>query len=156
MTASLDEMVDQLHAHARRVLIGSASEQIVPFFHVQFKDQPDAVMPAPFSDERTKDAFIKALREALKMCRSSVVNYACISEAWMAVQDHPLREGDLPPSKRETKKEIVVVSAGDCAGAQMKVWEIIRDDKGRVTDLVENKDITDHFEGRLVNLMEDE
>jgi hypothetical protein len=153
---TLDQMVAAMHAHARRVLIGSASEQIVPFFHVQFKDQPDAVMPAPFNDERTKSAFINALREALKMFRSSVVNYACISEAWMAVQDHPLREGDLPPSKRETKKEIVVVSAGDRAGAQVKVWEIIRDDQGRVTDLIEDKATHDRFEGRMFNLMEDE
>ena len=147
---TLDEMVDQLHTHARRVLIGSASEQIVPFFHIQFKDQPDAIMPAPFNDERIKSAFINAMRLSLKEFRGSVVNYAVISEAWMAEQRH---KGDRAPSER---KEIVIVSAGDHHGARAKIWEIIRDEKGRVTDLVEDKHITDHFEGRMVNLMEDE
>jgi hypothetical protein len=156
MSLTLDELIDSCHAHARRVLIGSATEQIQPLFHIQFKNRPDAVMPAPFSDEQQKSAFLAALRLALREFRNDVVNYATISEAWAAQYDHEPRAGDLMPSERETRKEIVIVSAGDHKGARVKAWEIIRDDKGRVTDLIEDKGMADNFEGRMFNLMQDE
>ena len=44
---SLDQMIEDMHAHARGVLIGKNDEQILPFFHIQFKDRPDAIMLAP-------------------------------------------------------------------------------------------------------------
>jgi hypothetical protein len=93
---------------------------------------------------------------AFKAFRGSVVNYAMISEAWAATQDHPPRDGDLAPSERETRRECVIVSAGDHERAIMKMWEIIRDDQGRVTDLLEEKYKDDHFEGRMFNLLEDD
>jgi hypothetical protein len=154
---SLDAMVDGMADHARHVLIGSATKQIVPFFHIQFKDRPDAIMPAPFSDERSKAAFIAAMREAMKAFKPSVVNYAFLSEAWTLEQDHEPREGDLPPSESERRKEVVIVSAGDHERATMKMWEIIRDDQARVTELAEWKAYTpDHFEGRLFNLLDED
>ena len=90
---------------------------------------------------------------SLKKFKPSVVNYAFLSEAWLASYDHKPGPKDLMPSQRETRRECVVVSAGDHDGAKMKVWEIIRDDKARVTDLVEEKAKSDHFEGRLHNLL---
>ena len=57
------------------------------------------------------------------------------------------------PSERETRRECVLVSAGDHDGARMKIWEIVRDDKGAATDLVEEKNMADHFEGRMFNLL---
>lgn len=149
---SLDQMIEGMLDHAKHVLIGKNDEQIVPFFHIQFKDRPDAIMPAPFSDERQKSAFIKAVRISFKMFRPSVVNYAFVSEAWAAQSDHRPRPGDLTPAQREDKRECVIVSAGDHDGARMKIWEIVRDDKGRVTDLVEDK-MRDLFEGRMYNLL---
>jgi hypothetical protein len=149
-------MVGAMADHARHVLIGKNDEQIVPFFHIQFKDRDDAIMPAPFSDERQKSAFIKAIRMTLKAFRGSVVNYAMISEAWAAEQNTPPRDGDLAPSERETRRECVIVSAGDHQRAIMKMWEIIRDDQGRVTELIEEKHKDDHFEGRMFNLLEDD
>ena len=48
----------------------------------------------------------------------------------------------------------MIVSAGDRDNARMKMWEIVRDDQGRVTDLVEDKaHAADHYEGRLHNLL---
>jgi len=152
---SLDQMVGAMADHARHVLIGRNDEQIVPFFHIQFKDRDDAIMRAPWSNERQKAAFIQAMRLAFKAFRGSVVNYAMISEAWAATQDHPPRDGDLAPSERETRKECVIVSAGDHQRAIMKMWEIIRDDQGRVTELIEDKRVGD-FEGRMFNLLEDD
>ena len=150
---SLDQMIEDMHAHARGVLIGKNDEQILPFFHIQFKDRPDAIMPAPFNgDEREKSLFIAAVRAAMKAFRPSVVNYAFVSEAWAATQTHRPGKEDLTPSQREDKREVVIVSGGDRDRAIMKMWEIVRDDQARVTDLVEDK-ASDSFEGRLYNLM---
>ena len=154
---SLDQMVEGMHTFARHVLIGKSDEQIVPFFHIQFKDRPDAVMPAPFMSEREKSHFIQAMRMAMQSFRPSVENYAFVSEAWVADQTHRPRAGDLTPSQREDKRECVIVSAADHDGAIMRMWEIVRDDQGRVTDLIEDKNKTpDSFEGRLHNLLADE
>ena len=153
---SLDQMIEAMHEHAKHVLIGHADQQLAPFFHIQFKNRPDHIMPAPFSDERQKSAFIKAVRMTLGAFGGSVVNYAMISEAWMLEQDHRPREGDLMPSESERRKECVIVSAGDHQRAAMKMWEIVRDDQGRVTELIEEKSKPDHFEGRMFNLLADD
>lgn len=158
MTAprTLDQMIENMHDHARGVLIGRNDEQLMPFFLIQFKDRPDAIMPAPFTGERQKSMLIGAMRAALKHFRPSVVNYSFVSEAWVATQDRPPRQGDLTPSQREDKCECVIVSAGDRDGARMKMWEIVRDGSGRVIDLVEDKGDAKGFEGRLYNLMGDD
>jgi hypothetical protein len=151
---SLDQMIEGMHAHARATLIGKNDEQILPFFHIQFKDRPDAVMATPWGGEREKSAMIAAIRASLKEFRKSVVNYAFVSEVWVAEYDHKPGQRDLMPSERETRREMVIVSAGDHTDARMRMWEIIRDDKGVVTDLVEDADMTpDHFEGRLHDLL---
>lgn len=146
-------MIESMHTHARDVLIGKKDTQLLPFFHIQFKDREDAIMPMPWHDEREKSLYIKAIAMSLKAFKPSIVNYAFLSEAWVATQTHRLRKGDLTPAQREDKRECVIVSAGDHKGAKMKAWEIVRDDKARVTDLVEVKSMAGHVEGRLHNLM---
>jgi hypothetical protein len=153
---TLEQMIEAAHQHARHVLVGSATAQIEPFFHIQFKSRPDAIIAAPWTDERHKAASLYAVRFMLKVHRHDVVNYFVLSEAWVAAQDHPPRDGDLMPSEREDKKEVVVVSAGDHEGARMKVWEIVRDDRGRVTNLVEPRKLPDHWEGRMFDLLNSE
>jgi hypothetical protein len=156
MTKSLDQMIVLAHAHARRILIGKSDAQVEPLLHVQFNDRGDVVMPAPWHDERQKAAFIRALRLTFKMCRASVVNYVMITEAWVAQQDHEPRDGDLMPSQRETRRECMVVSGGDHKTARIKVWDIVRDDQGRVTDLIEDKTMKGKSGGRMFNLLADE
>ena len=65
-------------------------------------------------------------------------------------------DGDLMPEERETRRECVIVSAGDHQRAIMKMWEIIRDDQGRVTKLIEDKHNKGDFGGRMFNLMADD
>jgi hypothetical protein len=153
---SLDEMIEGMHEHARAMLIGDEKAQLLPFFHIQFKDRPDTVMATPWRDDYEKNLTIRSIRAALKQFRPSVVNYAMVSECWMLRQDRAPRKGDPMPSESERRIECVVVSAGDHKGAKMKMWEIIRDDKGRPTDLVADKEDYDQFEGRLADLLNDE
>jgi hypothetical protein len=151
---SLDQMIEVMHTHARGMLIGSATEQLTPLFHVQFKNRPDALIPAPWRNDQEKLGYTHAVKAVLRQFKPIVVNYAFLSEAWVATQDHEPRPDDLSPSQRETRKECVIVSAGDHDGARMKMWEIIRDDQARVTDLAEIKSkAAAHFEGRMHNLL---
>ena len=152
---SLDEMIEGMHEHAREMLIGDEKTQLIPFFHIQFKDRPDSIMATPWRDDHEKRLTVLAIRAALKQFRPSVVNYAMIAEAWMLEQDHKPTERDLLPSQSERRKECVIVSAGDHKGAKMKMWEIIRDDKGKPVDLVAQAEY-DHCEGRMVNLLNDD
>jgi hypothetical protein len=155
LNLSLDELVEMGLKHAKSVLIGASDAQLLPTFHIQFKDRAPAVMATPWTGERDKSATIAAMRAAIKIYGRRIVNYSFLSEAWVATQDHRPRADDLTPSQRETRKECVVVTAGDHDGARMKMWEIVRDDQGRVTDLVEEAaDRFEGFEGRLFNLME--
>jgi hypothetical protein len=158
MTMSLDELVNTALDQAERTLIGSATAQLVPTFVIHFKNRPPAVIATPWQSDREKTVAIRSMRMALKISRSSVVNYSFLSEAWVAAQDHPPRDGDLMPSERETRKECVIVSAADKESARMQAWEIIRDAKGRVVELKAEKtpDKDARFEGRLFNLLEDE
>lgn len=149
-------MIEDMHEHAKHVLIGHADEQLIPFFHIQFKDRPDAIMATPWDGEEEKSLTIRVIKASLKQFRSSVVNYAFVSEVWTAEYDHRPGQRDLMPSERETRKECVIVSAGDHHSATMRMWEIVRDDHGVVTDLVAWKETPDHFEGRLHNLLADE
>lgn len=148
-------MVEGMHDHARAMLIGDEKAMLVPFFHIQFKNRPDSIMATPWNGEREKSIVIRSIKAALKQFRPSVVNYAFVSEAWVAQQNHRPREGDLMPSEREDRREVVIVSAGDHDRATMKVWEIVRDDKGKPTDLVEEP-MMDCAEGRLFNLLADD
>lgn len=150
---SLDEMVEGMHAHAMAMLIGDEKAQLIPFFHIQFKDRPDTLIATPWSGEDEKSRAIRVVKEVMRQCRSSVVNYAFASEAWVATQTHRPRKGDRMPSEREDRREVVIVSAGDHQRATMKTWEIVRDDKGRPTDLVEDKTMG-HATGRLYNLLD--
>jgi hypothetical protein len=154
---SIDQMIDQAFDQAKRVLIGSATDQIIPTFVIQFKDRPSALIAAPWESDQEKAATFAAMRAALQMYRSSVVNYSFLTEAWVAIQDHPYRPGDLEPSKRESRKECVLAGAFGHDGGRMQAWEILRDDEGRVTELVAEKGTKPDWEGgRAYNLMEEE
>jgi hypothetical protein len=152
---NLDQMVESLHHHARKQLIGSSTAQLLPLFHIQFRNRPDAIMAAPWRDEREKAAMIYSLKRAMKEFRGEVVNYGFMAEAWAAAQSHEPRIDDLQPSQREDRREIVMISVGDFERAFLKAFEIVRDDKGRVTDLLENE-MPDEFGGRLFNLLADD
>jgi hypothetical protein len=156
MTMTLDQMIDQALDQAKRTLIGSATGQLIPTFIIQFKDRPPAVIASPWKSDREKAATFAGVRRALKIYRHSVVNYSFVTEAWVAVQDHPYRDGDLAPSERETRKECVFANAYDHRGGRAQLWEIMRDDEGRVTDLIADKGPGRDVAGRAHNLLEDE
>jgi hypothetical protein len=155
-TLSLDQMVAYGHQHARHMLIGRNDVQLAPIVHIQFNDRPAAILCCPCSDEREKCAFIATVRAALRELRPQVVNYASLTEGWMVTQDRPWRNGDLRPSQRESRQECVVIDASDGLDSRLRLWEILRDVQGRITDLVALPTGDGPSSGRMVNLFEEE
>jgi hypothetical protein len=153
---SLDQLVTHCQRHARQLLIGKHGAQLVPLFHIQFKSRPDAIVPMPWRDEADKAAMICRLRLIMRAFRADIVSYAMLTEAWVATQAHPFSDGDLQPSEREDRKEIVFVQASDGLDSVVKCWDIVRDDKAVITDLVEDNRADGEFSGRMANLLEDE
>jgi hypothetical protein len=132
---SLDQMVAFAEAHARAMLIGKPGVQLDPIFHVQFKSRPDSILAMPWRDEHQRRAIIDAIHFAIKAVRADVVNFVFLSEGWLASQDHRFRDGDLLPEKRENRREIVFIHAGDGLDTRFRVWEIVRDDQAVITEL---------------------
>lgn len=156
-TMSIDELLQAGIDQAGRVLIGKPGAALMPAFVVQFKDRPPAIIGAPWSDDDDKAIAVSAMRTILKLYRDSVVSYLFWSEAWQAHEDadHPI---GLMPRDRMDRKEVVILNAYDHQGGKMVSLEIMRDDKGVVTDLIENdreKDTT-ALAGRLHNLLGDD
>jgi hypothetical protein len=153
---SLDQLVAHALGHARNMLIGKPNAMLLPIFHIQFKNQPDAIVPMSWRDEAEKSARIRRLRLVMRAFRASIVNYAFLTEAWVASQDHPFRDDDLLPNQREDRKEIVFIQACDGLDSVVKCWNIVRDDNAVITDLIEDKKGVGEFSGRMANLLEDE
>ena len=158
MTYSLEELIELGRKHAEHVLIGKPGAQLLPTFHIQFKDRPPMIMATPWRSETDKRVTIAAMRGVLKEVRQSVVNYSFISEAWLAVQNHRPRASDLMPSEREDRKEAVIITACDHDGGTLRAFEIKRGSDSAVTELTPEKEPGkfDHFEGRMFNMLQDD
>jgi hypothetical protein len=154
---SIDELIQSGVDQAKRVLVGRPGASLMPAFVVQFKDRPPAMIGTPWSDDQDKDIAISAMRAMLKLYRDSVTSYLFWSEAWQAYEDknHPI---GLMPRDRMDRKEVVIINAFDKKGGKMVSLEIMRDDKGVVTDLIANDKESDLtvLSGRLHNLLKDD
>jgi hypothetical protein len=61
-----------------------------------------------------------------------------ISEGWLSV-GQPGKKPHYPPSQDPNRKEVLLVSRLNVGAAQneIRVWEMLRDSAGKLTDLVE-------------------
>lgn len=153
MPLTIDEMLDHALEHARTVLVGQPGAEMIPTWLIQAKDQ-STVVGTPWRNDQEKELCIFALRQMLK--RDKAESYSFISEAWCASEDvkHPI---GLQPRDREDRKEVVIMNAFDRQGGKMRIYDIQRDGKGVVSDIVAGPDThLDRFEGRLYNLFKDE
>ena len=144
---TLDQLVKAATIFAETKLIGKEGAQIVPMFHVQFKDRPPAIMAAPWTNDAEKNIFIVAFKRSLKEFRDDVVSYSFISEAWSANED-PKHPTGLMPREREDRKEIVMINASDGKDSRIRILEISRDAKGLVDKLVEEPTPMDALQRR--------
>jgi hypothetical protein len=158
VTFPLDELAAHGLAHAKSVLIGRDGAQLIPTFHIQLIDRAPVIMAMPWTCEREKMIAIFAVKSAIREFRPIVDSYSFMSEAWIAVQDHPPRDGDLAPCEREDRREAVIITAFNKHTGFMRAYEIKRGPDARVTELTPEREPgrLDQFEGRLHNLFDDD
>jgi hypothetical protein len=150
---SIDKLLEQATDYAHRVLIGHEGAQVIPTFCIQFDHEPTTIVAAPWADDHEKSMTIDLMRAMLKIKHAH--SYSFVSEAWMATEDRKRPLG-LMPSEREDKREVVIVIAHDRrGGGQVRTYEIKRNAKGVISDLMLDPDTVDSFGGRLHNLFDD-
>jgi hypothetical protein len=154
MPLTINELLDQGAEHARHVLIGEEGAAMIPTWHLQTPEgDPDIIVATPWNGDDEKEFMIFAMRRMLRDKKAE--SYSFVSEAWVAIEDarHPI---GLMPREREDRREVVIINAYDRLGfGTMRVYEMKRNDKGVVTDLVMDPPM-EGFEGRLANLFKDE
>jgi hypothetical protein len=154
MPLTINELLDKGAEHARNVLIGEEGAAMIPTWYLQTPEgDPDVIVGTPWNGDDDKEIMIVIMRQMLRYERAE--SYSFISEAWVATEDarHPT---GLMPCEREDKREVVIINAHDRLGfGTMRVYEVKRNDKGIVTDLVMDPPL-EGFEGRLANLFKDE
>lgn len=151
MPLSLEELVDLAEQHARVVLV-ELQQGLRPAFLVVTPSTVEVFgIEADFDDHRMKEAVSRSMRALMR--EKGAVAYSFVSEAWMAIRKvgdpEPENVRDLPD-----KVEIVQIVAHDDKGAGMsRMLRIVRDDAGKVTDLVDRKQGRDGVTGRFSDLL---
>jgi hypothetical protein len=154
---SLDDLVTFARIYAEDVLIGNDGAQLRPTFHVQFKGgRPPVIFATPWRSEVEEAATVAVVRAAIKAFRPIVASYVFMTEAWVAKYDHRPGPRDRLPSQREDRIEAVVIIACTPDEGVQRLFEILRDDKARVTELKPEKNKMDRAEGRFLNLFDED
>jgi hypothetical protein len=158
--ASVEAMLNATTERAQDMIIGRGTDEVLTptWTMVTVKGQL-VVFATPFDGG---DGYKDIIAEAMKkfMTEAKVVRYSFISEAWAA---SPLKEewdkGDRrPPSEREDRIEVVLITVADKSGSWVRTLEMVRDwETGKVIELKQQKEFKDEaHEGRFANLLADE
>jgi hypothetical protein len=104
------------------------------------------------SSEMTKSLSIASVRAKAKVLSADFA--VMIVEAWVAAYDQGQNE-DVQPSKREDRKEVVVIQAQLRDNDPfIRLYEIQRDWKGKAQKLIENTTMKgDSMAGRFVGML---
>jgi hypothetical protein len=147
---TIDQMLNDAIEHAKMVLVDQENAELTPTWLVQEKEMTN-IIGTPWGNEFEKSMVISLMRA---MVKARAHSYSFMSEAWMATED-PNHPTGLAPCQREDKREVVIISAFDRQGGTMRTYEIKRDAKGVVSDLVLENPPFGCFGGRLHNLFRD-
>jgi hypothetical protein len=156
---SLDDLLDLARDQARNVLIGAPKgTQLVPTWLVHAANGDVIIIQTPWADDRQKAITAQAMRETMR--ERKALAYSFLSEAWMSrrrlapgqtlqdVLDKRHADGEMPRNDPE-RVEMVIATAGDTKGSKSRMWGIVRDKAGVVTDLVAQIDAPDMVVGRF-------
>ena len=155
---SLDELLDLANRQARQVLLGAPQgAQLLPTWLIAATDRDIFIIATPWADDREKAITAEAMRETMR--EKKAVAYSFLCEAWMVRKrldgmtpqeaydkvylDHEMPRND--PARIET----VVATAGDKNGSKTRMWQIVRNAAGVVTELIEDQDAPEMVVGRF-------
>lgn len=124
---------------AEKVLIGTKKELLAMFVLVK-RDGAVDIVATPWENDKAKHQIV--LNICLNVIKENVTSFSFLSEAWFATVH--TESGDLPPpigprpADRPDRKESVICITGDGKEQGFESWPIIRDAKGRCTELGTN------------------
>jgi hypothetical protein len=153
---TLDQMIAVAEKYARSVLINKKGVQLAPAFCIENKDNID-VLVAPWRGLRERAMALNLIQ--FQMREMKAIAYSVVSEAWVAEEPIEVnKRSGLMPSERSDRKEVVFIIAVNKQEKKGIFFSIIRNEKGIVIDLIEQKDKTlsnDFLDGELVSLLDD-
>ena len=143
----LKDLLDRGERQARAVLLEKGEKSLCPMFLLVQPDDSVIVVGTPFEGDVQKQMVRAQLRSLMK--NHGTVAYSFLCEAWAVKMNH-LKPEDVThedegvisvpmqrrPSEDPNRIEVVSVLATNGVENKYRMWEIKRDYKGKIRDLV--------------------
>jgi hypothetical protein len=159
--STVDKMIENAFDFAKDQMIGSDEDgdesQMLPTWVLLTQNGQTIIMATPFDNGAMgKDMVAEVVKKL--MTEAHVIRYTFASEAWVATQTTPPSSHDLAPSERNDRREVLMITGADRKnGERIRIWNIVRDKDGVVTDLTFEKEmegLSAGSEGRFTGLLE--
>jgi hypothetical protein len=152
----LDELVADATMALHHLIERERPKALTPIFFACDAEGTIHVMGTPWASPDEKTAALKALKEEFQ--KRQIIAYVHISEAWIAY----VERGDSAAvhgriADRPDRVEAVVMAATDGTDTRHRVYDIMRDRRGRIVALAlrpELEGMTDPPQGRMFELLE--
>jgi hypothetical protein len=160
--SDIDLMMGQEYELAVKYLVGGpADRSLVATWTLLTASGNIAMVVTPFEDgDRGKDLVAAGMRKLMR--EANVIRYTFASEAWMSVATaEEMAEGKpyRPPSERDDRVEIVMITGADKTTSALNAYEIKRDwTTGQITALekLDKGEMRPETQGRFANLLGDD
>lgn len=147
---NLDNILNFAGKHARTILIEQGAKDLMPVFCLETPSGAGIIIGAPWENEQEKLNCIEAVRQLAR--EHKAVMCAFCGEAW--VTKHHLHNNPwdgTPPSQSPNRHEVVFAIATDGRETKGVSWLIVRDEKGKITDLIREDHDCKEMGGRLID-----
>jgi hypothetical protein len=149
---TLDELLDVAEEQARDTLLIERKPELVATFILVGPQGEAAVCSCPWSGEFDKQMMLSEIRAKARSMGAVVLSH--MSEAWMSPMYRTQAEVDaaLPPSQLPDRREAIMIAATDGIATKVRILDIQRDWKGKVSALTNNPDsAVGQFAGRMID-----
>lgn len=149
---SLDVLLELAEKQAHHMLLVERVKQLVPVFVLVSPRDELSIISCPWENDTEKQIMLAALREAAKGMHAVMLSN--LSEAWVSPSYGP--GVDLTkttrPSLHPERREVVIALATDGTNTKSRIFEIKRDWKGKISQLIPETTSDDMaFAGQLID-----
>lgn len=151
---TLDQLLDIAETQARDVLLVERRPELVATFILVGPTDEATVASCPWDGELDKQIMLAALKK--KAHEMGAVALSHLSEAWISPTYKTQAEVDAapPPSQlpKDLRREAIMIAATDGITTKVRILDIERDWKGKVSALTDNPDSAKgQFGGRMID-----
>lgn len=126
---TLDEMLAQGEAHARKVLLEGRKEALTAFYHLVSSEGENVIIPCPWRNAAEKEVILDVVKQVARQI--DAVGVMFVGEAWMVEVKDPAKIGDMdPPSQQPGRIEIVSILATVGPEQGARALRMVRDKPG--------------------------